>query len=651
MHKHPKAVLVNDDPVQLMIVSQIIGKEHLDVAPFESAHAALQYMRPDTVPDLLITDLNMPGIDGWRLSALMRSPEYPHLNRVPILVLSATFSGAEARDISRQVGANDFLGVPFSGNLLRDHVRALLAGQTPTHTPLMLIVEDSPVQTRTLKKAAEQNGYAVRVAATADAARTLLRRHRPDVALLDYHLPGASGEELIKDLTQPNSRTVVIMITADPTPQLASRWMTLGADAYLRKPFHFPYLLQLVERAKRSRALLGVTNLLETRTRQLHRAQRMEAVGQLAGGVAHDFNNLLTGILGYASLLKHDTPPGTPVHDAAGTIEKAAERASQLTAQLLGFAGNTKPAGTLVNLHETIAEVVRLLARTIDKNINLRQNLAADPSIIISDPGQMHQVLLNLALNASDAMPDGGDLTIAIKTLHISHDYSGIHPRPAAGPYLAVSVTDTGCGMSTELQKKVFDPFFTTKKLGNGVGMGLAMVYSIVRNHNGWVEVHSQEGRGTTFTIHLPLASDTAHIIAASPRPLVRGSGFILLVDDEEIIRNVGATMLARLGYTPVTAASAAEAIEAYRKQPRDIRLAIIDMVMPGTDGRRCFEALKAINPDVRAILSSGLGHNTRAQKALDQGMLGFIQKPYRLDCLANAIAAALHQPPPTPSP
>ena len=773
-HRQPEAVVVNDDPIQLLMLSEILKKENLRVTAFENTRAALDHMHVNGAPDLIITDLNMPGIDGWRFCSLLRSPEYEHLNRTPILITSATFSGAETRDLSLEVGANAFLGVPFRRDVLLGHVRTLLAGESPAHTPVMLIVEDSATQATIIKETAEQHGYIVHLASTAAEGRSLFQKHHPEVVVLDHYLPGDNGETLITEFKHPDSRAVVIMITTDPTPELAAQWISMGADAYIRKPFDNTYLFNTITRAKRSRALLGVTDLLETRTLQLReseermrnglegsnvgiwdwnivtgeiiavrpwgemlgylpgeientitawkeyihpddrstiekklhdlitghspfheteyrfraksghwqwflmrckiisrsptgkplraigmyleiterkeledqfrQAQRMEAIGQLAGGIAHDFNNLLTGILGYANILKLETPPNTSVHDTAKTIEKAAERAAELTAQLLGFARKGKLRNLPVNLHETIPEVVRLLSRTIDKNIHLRQNLSANHPITIGEPGQIHQAILNLAMNARDAMPNGGSITIETDIIHINEAYLKTHPHATVGPHIIIAITDTGCGISKEIQKKIFDPFFTTKEQGQSVGMGLPMVYGIVRNHNGWIEVHSEEGQGATFRLYLPLAPDTtAHIVTAPDDPApIHGSGAILLVDDEEVIRNIGVILLDRLGYTPIAAASAAEAIEIYKRRSNDIRLVIIDMVMPEMDGRQCFEALLSINPELRAILSSGYDRNGRAQEILDKGMLGFVQKPYCLQALATAVAAAL---------
>jgi PAS domain S-box-containing protein len=377
---------------------------------------------------------------------------------------------------------------------------------------------------------------------------------------------------------------------------------------------------------------------------QLHHSQKMEAIGQLAGGVAHDFNNLLGGILGYASLLRLEVGSNKAVMEAAQTIEQAAERAADLTRQLLGFARRGKFQNVVVNLHDTVKEVVHLLDRTLDKNIRIVQHLDAVSGNVMGDPNQLQQVFVNLALNARDAMPEGGELTFESSIVDRQGIAPEVFPDPKGRQFLLVSVRDQGCGIPKEHLDRVFEPFFTTKEQGKGTGMGLAMVYGIVKNHGGSVRVSSQLGVGTAFQVCLPLAPVTPQVDAAPAvveKP-VTGNAHILLVDDEAIIRNMGRTVLSRLGYSVTTVSGGQEALEYYREHSRAVDLVILDMVMPEMSGHDCFRALKCVNPDIRALLSSGYGFNGKASELLDEGMLGFIQKPYRVTELSVAVARAL---------
>ena len=382
---------------------------------------------------------------------------------------------------------------------------------------------------------------------------------------------------------------------------------------------------------------------LEARLRQ---TQKMEAIGTLAGGIAHDFNNLLTGILGYANALKLQSRPGEDVFQSADVIQKAAERAAALAQGLLGFARKGKHQNVPVDLHDTVREVVALLSRTItNKNIAITQRFGTDTAIVNGDPTQMQQVLLNLGINACDAMPDGGELVFATDTADLDEQYCADHPGATPGPHLQLSVTDTGRGIPRGIQDRIFEPFFTTKEMGGGTGMGLATVYGIVKNHGGAVRVYSEVGHGTVLKVYLPLPTTPAEAETPSADgQATRGEGRILLVDDEEVVRNIGARLLSDLGYHVTAVSGGQDAIDHYRAHHADIDLVILDMIMPGMGGSDCFRALREIDPEVRAILSTGYGLNGEAHTALDQGMVGLLQKPYSVADLSKAVADALRR-------
>ncbi|MHC4579684.1 MAG: PAS domain S-box protein, partial [Planctomycetota bacterium] len=376
----------------------------------------------------------------------------------------------------------------------------------------------------------------------------------------------------------------------------------------------------------------------------LRQAQKMEAIGTLAGGVAHDFNNLLTGILGYANLIHRLSPPGSELEEMAGIIEGSAERASQLTKQLLGFARRGKHRNLPIDLNDTVEQVIKLLGRTIGKSIRLVTRLEAEPAGILGDPTQIEQALLNLALNARDAVADQeGEVTITTENAELDEAYCARHPGARPGPHVMVTVQDNGCGMSAEVQARIFEPFFTTKQQGEGTGMGLSMVYGIVKNHCGSINVYSEEGLGSCFRVCLPLDCDLREPepAAAGAEP-ISGTGRVLIVDDEEVVRLTAATMLRHLGYEVIALAEGEEAVLYYRHFGESIDLVLLDMVMPEMGGHECFKALKEINPDVKTVLSTGFGLNDAAQAILDEGALGFAQKPYRVADLSQVVAAVL---------
>ena len=376
---------------------------------------------------------------------------------------------------------------------------------------------------------------------------------------------------------------------------------------------------------------------------QLIQAQKMEAIGHLAGGIAHDFNNLLTGILGYANLLSLKEGVEPEVAKAAGIIQRSAESASQLTAQLLGFAEQGKNLNVPVELGRVIGSVTCVLERTQDPRIRIVTSLRPEGGCVQGDPPQLDQVVMNLAINACAAMPEGGQLKISTEPVTLDEAFCRERERMSPGKYLLLSVADTGVGISPENLERIFDPFFTTKAQGKGTGLGLSMVFGIVKNHGGCVDVRSEAGTGTVFRVYLPESSEGAPKEKAAMDPILpRGRGKILLVDDQEPVREVARDMLEALGYEVITAAEGLEGISRYRDLWRDIDLVILDMVMPNLSGGDCFRRMKEINPKARVVLSSGYSMDGAIQDVMNEGILAFIQKPYRLEELSRVVGMAV---------
>ena len=375
---------------------------------------------------------------------------------------------------------------------------------------------------------------------------------------------------------------------------------------------------------------------------QLRNSQKMEAMGLLAGGIAHDFNNLLTGILGYANLLSINERVDPEVARAAGIIQRSAEKASQLTAQLLGFAEQGKNLNVPVELGRVIASVTGVLERTQDPGIRIAASLRPERGCVLGDPSQLDQVVMNLAINACDAMPRGGQLKFTTEPVAIDEAFCRERDWMSPGKYLLLSVADTGVGISPENLERIFDPFFTTKAKGKGTGLGLSMVFGIVKNHGGCVDVRSEAGAGTVFRVYLPESPEVAPEEAAMDTALPRGRGRILLVDDQEPVREVARDMLEALGYEVITAADGLEGVSRYRDLWREIDLVILDMVMPNMSGGDCFLRMKEINPKARVVLSSGYSMDGAIQGVMNEGILAFIQKPYRLEELSRVVGTAV---------
>lgn len=379
---------------------------------------------------------------------------------------------------------------------------------------------------------------------------------------------------------------------------------------------------------------------LEERLRQ---AEKMEAIGQLAGGIAHDYNNQLTGILGYADLLARKLENKT-FRGYAEKIMKSARHSANLTCQLLAFARIGKFETIPTDIHKIIGDVVSLLQHSIDKHIRIIQLLKANPSITLGDPTQLQSALLNLALNAVDAMPDGGDLTFSSDVMVLEEVFCNQALfSPVPGRYLKVVIADTGCGMTEETRKSMFEPFFTTKDIGKGTGMGLAGVYGAVERHRGTMAVETELGKGSAFTVYLRLdESKENRSTSAIRRDPRRRTARVLVVDDEESVRGVATDMLEELDCEVITARGGKEAVEYYETSWAHVDLVLLDVMMPEMGGRDTFIAMQRINPDIRSILFSGYDLTNEVKEILEAGVVAFMQKPFRLEELSEKIAHVL---------
>ncbi len=381
---------------------------------------------------------------------------------------------------------------------------------------------------------------------------------------------------------------------------------------------------------------------------QLRQSQKMEAVGRLAGGVAHDFNNLLTAISGYTQLLLEETPDGDPRHRDLEEIYKHTRRASDLVRQLMLFSRRKLTKPVVCNLNLILKDILKLLRRVIGEDIELVTHLPADLERIRADPGQIEQVLVNLAVNARDAMPEGGRLTIETANLAAAPLGAGAVPELAPGPWVALTVSDDGHGMDRETLSHIFEPFFTTKPEGQGSGVGLAVVYSVVRQHGGSIRVHSEPGRGATFHIYLPaarapfepLAPDAA-VTDAAARAALRGTEILLLVEDETAVRDLIQRALEDYGYTVLSASDPRQAARLFEAHRSSIDLLIADVVMPVTDGPTLYQILAGDKPDLKVLFLSGYtGEVLRGQGVLKDAP--FLQKPLDLAELAQTVRSIL---------
>jgi two-component system cell cycle sensor histidine kinase/response regulator CckA len=375
---------------------------------------------------------------------------------------------------------------------------------------------------------------------------------------------------------------------------------------------------------------------------QLRQAQKMEAIGTLAGGIAHDFNNLLMGIQGNISLSLLDVDSESSLAKNLKKIEQYVQNGVDLTKQLLGFARGGKYEISLLDLNKLLKEQNLMFSRT-NKDIVFENESNPDLWSVEADRGQIEQVLMNLYLNAVQAMPGGGTLTTRTENVIIDKDqYSPYFVK--AGRYIRINIEDTGVGIDEKIQQRIFDPFFTTKEMGRGTGLGLASVYGIVKNHEGFINVYSKKGHGARFEINLPACGKAVPSKAKSREEFVRGKETVLLVDDEDMIIDVAQRMLKKLGYKVLTARDGKEAVEVFRKYRDKIDVIILDMIMPKMSGGEAFDRIKEMKPDVKVLLSSGYSINGQASEILNRGCNGFIQKPFNLQSLSKNLRSILEE-------
>jgi CheY-like chemotaxis protein len=375
--------------------------------------------------------------------------------------------------------------------------------------------------------------------------------------------------------------------------------------------------------------------------RRLLHAQKLESIGVLAGGIAHDFNNILAGIMGYADLARLRLPESEPAREDIEVIKKAAQRAADLTRQMLAYSGKGKFIVEPVDLSRVVEDSKKMLAMSVSKKARVTYNLTDNLPVIQADAAQMCQVVMNLVINASEALDEhGGAIAVSTNAIRCqAKDLAGMGLGEGLpeGEYVCLEVADTGCGMDEQTLAKIFDPFFTTKFTGRG--LGLSGVHGIVRGHKGAIQVSSEPGKGTTFRVLFPASGPAIPAMQNEPAATpVRSSGTVLIVDDDETIRISVQRMIERSGFSVLTASGGQEAIRLFREHQQEVNCVLLDLTMPDLDGAETFRELRKIRPDVRVLLSSGFSEEAATERFPGQGLAGFVQKPYQLDTLITKL-------------
>jgi two-component system cell cycle sensor histidine kinase/response regulator CckA len=465
-----------------------------------------------------------------------------------------------------------------------------------------------------------------------------------DLVLSDFSMPEFSAPDAFRVARQHGCEAPFIIVSGTVGEDVAVDAMRAGVSDYVLKGA-LARLAPAVERELREAAQRAERRKMEERLaladRMLQQSQKMEAVGRLAAGVAHDFNNILSVILSYSDMLLGDHVPVERIKEDIEEIHQAALRAADLTRQLLTFSRQQVVAPRVLNLNDTVAALDRMLKRLLGEAIELHSTMSTDLGMVRADPSQIEQVILNLAVNARDAMPKGGRLTIETANVELDDTYAASHPDAKAGPHVMLSVTDTGTGMSHETQMKVFEPFFTTKEKGKGTGLGLAMVFGIVRQSGGTIWLHSEPGHGTTFKIFLPRSDDVVgEATIASTKPRTESGETLLVVEDDPSVRQVLISILRRLGYRVLAAENPRHAVELCRA-PEEIHLVISDVMMPEKNGPELVSELKQIRPAMKTLLISGYTDAAIVPSGTPDEVY-FLQKPVTPEALADKVGRIL---------
>jgi two-component system cell cycle sensor histidine kinase/response regulator CckA len=508
----------------------------------------------------------------------------------------------------------------------------------------VLMIEDSEDDAALLERELRRGDYDVHLERVdeSSALEAAFRKQSWDLIISDFSMPHFSGTDALKLLRSKGCDRPFIFVSGTIGEETAVAALRDGAQDYLMKT-NLKRLVPAVQRVLREAEDREHGKKMELQVQQL---QKFEAIGKLAGGIAHDFNNVIGAILGWSEIGCAEAEQGTVSHDRFQKIRDQANWAGRLTSQLLAFARRQMLQPRKTDLNSLVVEGMSLLQRLIGEQIEIRVVAAPDLRVAMIDPGQIEQVLMNLCLNARDAMPQGGRLIIETQNIEIDQEFCRAHPYARQGSFILLSVSDTGLGMDAATTERIFKPFFTTKEIGKGTGLGLATVYGVIKQHEGFIHLYSEPGRGTTFRVYLPASTG-----AAEPRQpkqdeqVPKGTETILLAEDNEGLQEAAKEMLEKLGYRVILASNGTEAVQLFTNNPGQFDLIILDVVMPKVSGPAAFSQMTAVRPDLRVLFSTGYTAEAASLNSITEQGASVLQKPYSLKNLGQMVRAILDRP------
>ncbi|MBI3662327.1 MAG: response regulator [Acidobacteria bacterium] len=625
-----KGLLVEDNPGDAQLIQELLaeaGGSHLHLEWTGRLSSALERLAGGQI-DLLLLDLSLPDSQGFETFARV-SACAAHL---PIIVITGLEDEEMALRILRE-GAEDYvLKGQLDGRLLLRAIRYAMGRKRAAEA-----LRESEQRYRELFENATYGIYRATLDGNfLDVNSTLVRilgyQAREEVLGLNLFTDVFCDPGHFKRLMEQCEEAAEVHGTEVDWKQESGRGITVRLSGRLvrNRTGELDHCEVIAEDVTERRAL----------QEQLRQAQKMEAIGRLAGGIAHDFNNLLSVIIGYSESLVEGLGQRESLRDKAEEIKKAADSAASLTRQLLAFSRQQVLAPKVLDLGLVVRDTESMLRRLIGEDVDLLTVAEPDLGQVKADPGQMEQVILNLAINARDSMPEGGKLTIETRNAELGENYLARRPLMRPGSYVLLAISDNGMGMDAATQARIFEPFFTTKEQGKGTGLGLATVYGIVKQSGGHIWVYSEPGQGTTFKIYLPRVERSLETAAAGRAPAgpVTGTETILLVEDAVPLRQLACQYLEGIGYTVLSAADGAEAVRIAEKHPGPIDLLLTDVILPGLSGRKVAEHLTAMRKGIKVLYMSGYTNNAIIHHGILDAGVAFLQKPFRLADLAVKI-------------